>query len=71
MVITKQFSSRDDVHRLQDLANTMSAEVFIRSLDGGITLNVKSPMGIYALDFTEPVEIVTESAALIQEIVNW
>ena len=71
MVITKTFSTTEDIQRLRDLALTVPEEVIIRSLDGEISLNVKSPMGIYALDFSRPVEIVTDSAALLQEMERW
>ena len=57
MVITMTFSSREEIQRLRELALSVSEAVTIRSLDGEIALNAKSPMGIYALDFSQPVEL--------------
>ncbi|NCE65949.1 hypothetical protein D1159_15520 [Pseudoflavonifractor sp. 524-17] len=71
MVITKTFSSREEIQRLRELAISVPESVLIRSLDGEISLNVKSPMGIYALDFSQPVEIHTDSAALVSELERW
>ena len=53
MVITKTFSSGEEILRLRELALSVPEAVLIRSQDGReISLNVKSPMGIYALDFS-------------------
>ncbi|OUN04205.1 hypothetical protein B5G43_14585 [Flavonifractor sp. An92] len=71
MVITKTFSKREDILKLRDLALSVPEAVTVRSLNGSVSMNAKSPMGIYALDFTQPVEIVTDSDKLVQEIERW
>ena len=71
MVITMTFSSREEIQRLRELALSVSVAVTIRSLDGEIALNAKSPMGIYALDFSQPVEIVTDSQWLQEQLEHW
>ncbi len=71
MVITKTFSKREDIRKLRDLALSVPEAVTVRSLNGSVSMNAKSPMGIYALDFSQPVEIVTDSAALIEEVERW
>ena len=71
MVITKTFSKREDILKLRDLALSVPEAVTVRSLNGSVSMNAKSPMGSYALDFTQPVEIVTDSDKLVQEIERW
>ena len=71
MVITKTFSKREDILRLRDLALSVPEPVTVRSLDGQVSMNAKSPMGIYALDFSQPVQIVTDSPVLAQEVERW
>ena len=71
MVITKTFSKREDILKLRDLALSVPEAVTVRSLNGSVSMNAKSPMGIYALDFTQPVEIVTDSEKLIREVERW
>ena len=71
MVITKTFSKREDILKLRDLALSVPEAVTVRSLNGSVSMNAKSPMGIYALDFTQPVEIVTDSDKLVHEIERW
>ena len=71
MVITKTFSKREDILKLRDLALSVPEAVTVRSLNGSVSMNAKSPMGIYALDFTQPVEIVTDSDKLVPEIERW
>lgn len=61
MVVRKTFASREAVHKLRELALSVPEPVTIRSLDGEVSLNAKSPMGIFALDFSEPVEIECDS----------
>ncbi len=71
MVITKTFSSGEEILRRRELALSVPEAVLIRSQDGEISLNVKSPMGIYALDFSQPVEIVTDSQWLQEQLEHW
>lgn len=71
MVITKTFSNREDIRKLRDLALSVPEAVTLRSPNGAVSMNAKSPMGIYALDFSQPVEIVTDSAELIEEVERW
>ena len=71
MVITKTFSKREDILKLRDLALSVPEAVTVRSLNGSVSMNAKSPMGIYALDFSQPVEIVTDSVELVREVERW
>ncbi|HIY21296.1 MAG TPA: hypothetical protein H9841_05270 [Candidatus Flavonifractor merdigallinarum] len=71
MVITKTFSKREDILKLRDLALSVPEAVTVRSTNGAVSMNAKSPMGIYALDFSQPVEIVTDSAELVREVERW
>lgn len=71
MVITKTFSKKEDIQRLRELALRVPETVIIRSLDGETSLNAKSPMGIFALDFSQPVQIVSDSTLLFEELERW
>lgn len=68
MVITRKFSSVDELQRLQRLACSVPDEVFIHSLDDTVMVDAKSFINLFTLDFTQPVKIVTESAAVVKEL---
>ena len=40
-------------------------------MGGEIALNAKSPMGIYAMDFSQPVQVISDSQALMEALRNW
>ena len=68
MVITRKFSSVDELQRLQRLACSVPDEVFLHSLDDTVMVDAKSFINLFTLDFTQPVKIVTESAAVVKEL---
>ncbi|MFQ9599232.1 MAG: hypothetical protein ACLRZ3_06265 [Flavonifractor plautii] len=39
--------------------------------DGAIAIDAKSSMGLFALDFSQPVEILTDSPAVLAELECW
>lgn len=53
------------------LAYSVPDEVQVRSLDGAIAIDAKSSMGLFALDFSQPVEILTDSPAVLAELECW
>ena len=61
MVVQKKVPSVEALERLHRLAYSVPDEVQVRSLDGAIAIDAKSSMGLFALDFSQPVEILTDS----------
>ena len=65
MVVQKKVPSVEALERLHRLAYSVPDEVQVRSLDGAIAIDAKSSMGLFALDFSQPVEILTDSPAVL------
>ena len=68
MIIEKQFRSIADIQALQALACEVNEDVFIHSLDDGIKVDAKSFIGLFTLDFSGPVKVVTESEYVINKL---
>ena len=66
MVITKKVPSAWALHRLHQLSFSVPEEVQVRAVDGSMVADAKSPLGLYVLDFSRPVEIVTYSPAFLE-----
>ena len=82
MVVQKKVPSVEALERLHRLAYSVPDEVQVRSLDGAIAIDAKSSMGLFALDFSQrrgvpprlasqPVEILTDSPAVLAELECW
>lgn len=71
MTVTLTISSQEDVKKLRELALSVPETVTVRSMNGSIALNAKSPMGIYAMDFSQPVQVISDSQVLIDALRNW
>lgn len=71
MVITRQFTSVDELQRLQRLACSVPDEVFLHSMDDVIMVDAKSFINLFTLDFTQPVKVVTDNEAVAREIERW
>ena len=67
MVVQKKVPSVEALERLHRLAYSVQ----VRSLDGAIAIDAKSSMGLFALDFSQPVEILTDSPAVLAELECW
>ena len=59
MVVQKKVPSVEALERLHRLAYSVPDEVQVRSLDGAIAIDAKSSMGLFALDFSQPVSSPT------------
>ena len=70
MVVQKKVPSVEALERLHRLAYSVPDEVQVRSLDGAIAIDAKSSMGLFALD-SQPVEILTDSPAVLAELECW
>ncbi len=61
------------IHELQEIQRCAVAsgyDVGLHSEDGSMIIDAKSYIGMYALDFTKPVLVVSEDAALHEKIKN-
>ena len=61
MITVKKFNSIEDIQRLQEAACEVDEDVFIHSMDESIMVDAKSFIGLFALDFSQPVQVVSES----------
>ena len=61
MVTEKKIESIAEIQKLQELACKVPEDVFIHSLDNEIMVDAKSFIGLFTLDFSKPVKVVTES----------
>lgn len=60
MISTKKITAIADIQKLQYLATKCESNVGIHSMDDSIMVDAKSYIGLFALDFNEPVRIVCE-----------
>lgn len=70
MITKKQFHNIEQLQRVQYLATQCDAEVGLHSEDGSVIVDAKSFIGLFALDFSKPVLVVSESMAFHKRIAN-
>lgn len=63
MVTKKRIYNITELQKLQALATKSKEDVALQSEDGTVTVDAKSFIGLFALDFTKPVLVITEDAA--------
>jgi len=68
MITKKRIYNITELQKLQALATKCKDDVTITSEDGAISVDAKSFIGLFALDFTKPVLVVTENAEYHQAI---
>lgn len=68
MVIPILFQSLDQLRALQQLACNADDEVFLHSPDDAIMVDAKSFVGLFTLDFSKPVNVVTNSPYVIHRL---
>ena len=68
MVIPMQFDSVEELQALQRLACEAEDDVFLHSPDGKIMVDAKSFIGLFTLDFNQPVMVVTDSEYLARKV---
>lgn len=61
MTTKKRIYNITELQKLQALATKCKDDVQITSPDGKIVVDAKSYIGLFALDFTKPVLVVTEN----------
>ena len=60
MITKKQFHTIQDIQQLQRLATQSNDDVGLHSLDSSMIVDAKSYIGLYTLDFSQPVLVVSE-----------
>lgn len=70
MVTKKSIRNIEELQKIQALANYATEDVGIHSEDSSIIVDAKSFMGLFALDFTRPVLIVSEDLNFHRRIAN-
>ena len=68
MITVKKFDSIQSVQKLQRLACECPDAVFIHSMDNSIMVDAKSFINLYTLDFSQPVQIVSENTGFHKEL---
>lgn len=68
MIFETRFNSVAELQALQRLACEVEEDVFIHSKDGRVKVDAKSFIGLFTLDFTQPVDIVTESQDVMDKL---
>ncbi|WP_283609015.1 hypothetical protein [Faecalispora anaeroviscerum] len=61
MIEKKKFHTIEELQQLQYFATKCPENVGLHSMDGSIIVDAKSYIGIYALNFKEPILVVSES----------
>ncbi len=70
MVSKKIITSISQLQEIQNMAVRYSEDVGIHSPDSSIIVDAKSFIGLFALDFTQPVLVVSESEDFHKAIRN-
>ena len=68
MVITKKFNSISEIAALQRMACASEDAVYIASEDDSIRVDARSFIGLFTLDFSKPVKVITDSLYIIRMI---
>ncbi|MDR2940181.1 MAG: hypothetical protein LBV08_07670 [Clostridiales bacterium] len=64
----KKFESIQEIQKVQEMACKVDEDVFFHSPDDTIRVDAKSFIGLFALDFSKEVCIVTESEWMIKKL---
>ena len=68
MITMKRFHNIEELQKLQALATRSRQDVGLHSADGSVIVDAKSFIGLFALDFTKPVLVVSENAEFHKQI---
>lgn len=68
MVLKKKIHYINELQDIQRLAVESPMDVGLHSLDGEMIIDAKSYIGMYALDFTQPILVVSEDANYMKKI---
>ena len=70
MTTKKRIYNITELQKLQALATKCKDDVTITSEDGSVKVDAKSFIGLFALDFTKPILVVTENAQYHRDIAD-
>ena len=70
MVQKIRLHTAEDLRQFMHLAWDCSSDIGVHTADGDIA-DAKSILGLIALDYTEPVMVVTESQQFLKKIAKW
>jgi len=70
MITKKLFTTINELQQVQKLAEHCPDPVAFHSPDSSIRIDAKSYIGIYALDFTQPVLVVSENEEFHKKIAD-
>lgn len=68
MVSRKLFRTIDELQTVQFLATKCEADVGLHSAEGNVIVDAKSYIGMYALDFKKPIDVVSDDEAFHEKI---
>lgn len=68
MMIPMQFNSLGELYQFQKLASKVDEAVYVHSPDSSIMVDARSFIGLFTLDFTKPVNVVTDSAYVARKL---
>ena len=66
-----RFTSVEQLQRFRQLACSVPEEVWLRSWDGEHTVDAKSLINVFVLDFSQPVEVITDSRVVLDAVDAW
>jgi len=70
MTVKIKLTTAEDLRRFMTLSWDCEEDIGVHAPDGQIA-DAKSIMGLIALDYTEPVTVVTESQTFIHKLKKW
>ena len=68
MVFEVKFDSFNEIAEVQKLAQAVEEPVFFESGDGSVRIDAGSFIGLFVLDFSKPVKVVTDSVYVIRRL---
>lgn len=68
MVFEAKFDSFNEIAEVQKLAQAVEEPVFFESGGGSVRIDAGSFIGLFVLDFSKPVKVVTDSVYVIRRL---
>ncbi len=68
MVIEKKINSFAELTALQQLATQADEPVYLACGDGSIRVDARSFIGMFTMDFSKPVKVITDSLYVIRRL---
>ena len=68
MIIPMQFDSLEELYSLQKLACRVEEPVYVHAPDDSIMVDALSFLGLFTLDFSKPVNVVTDSKYVARKL---